>query len=244
MRETERKYKVRTPDGQVYGPMEQGGLVQWAREGRITRETEVSSTLLSRWKKPEEIPFLAEIVAAHEAEEAAQEGPSVGERLRKTVTRTAERPESIHGLTQQRRFECTPASLQFRLLSAVIDLAVVIVIAVVVYATAALVQVTGLLGAAGTVVAGVLFFYAAVVGYFALTLAFRAQTIGQWFWGVMVVRYVEAKPVYAGRALLFTFATLLLGWLTPFSVFVLQGRALNERVSGTRVIRTRIISNE
>ncbi len=70
---------------------------------------------------------------------------------------------------------------------------------------------------------------------YAWTLAFRAQTFGMWFWGVLAVR-PSLKEVYPFRAFCYTVAFALLGWTFIF-VFPFMGMSLPDKICAVRLVR-------
>ena len=81
---------------------------------------------------------------------------------------------------------------------------------------------------------------AGYIWYFTMRIAFRAQTVGQWFWGIMLVR-VDGEPVLAARALSFTFWHVLFAWLTvPCTIVMPAARSIQDMLSGTRVVSIKV----
>lgn len=50
-----KKWKVKTRDGNIYGPADTETVKRWFQENRISSEDYVSSTDVEEWKKPSEI---------------------------------------------------------------------------------------------------------------------------------------------------------------------------------------------
>jgi hypothetical protein len=85
----------------------------------------------------------------------------------------------------------------------------------------------------------VMFFIFAFVTilYYAFSLGFYAQTFGMWFWGIFITRPDKAE-VLPGRAYIFGLLSILIGWLTPFILYLNPAKcALHDLISGVRVIR-------
>ncbi len=73
--------------------------------------------------------------------------------------------------------------------------------------------------------------------YYVFLMGLLAQTPGQWFFGVMVAR-PDGDPVLLGRACWFAVLEAVFGWTTLLFAFVLPSkRALQDILSGIRVIR-------
>ena len=77
--------------------------------------------------------------------------------------------------------------------------------------------------------------------YFAISLGFFAQTVGQYFWGLMVL-HKDGGPVLMGRALFFTLLMIPFGITTPVLAYCTRSRrALQDLFSGVVVCRTRLL---
>jgi uncharacterized RDD family membrane protein YckC len=73
--------------------------------------------------------------------------------------------------------------------------------------------------------------------YYTLMIGLTAQTAGQWFCGLVVIR-THGDPVLLGRAFVFTLSYLLFSWSTLVLTFCLPSkRALQDFVSGVRVVK-------
>lgn len=239
------KYMLRTGDGKEYGPVDQDTLVQWAENGRVTSDCSIRNLMLKKWTEAEKVSFLDGLVT--DPEEMVQREITLADRWWAFLTKTEPVPGSKRekkakgrgrGIGRDGVFKYDAAGSVLRLGAWLFD-----------WVTVGLVG--GLMGgiAANLVQAGVVdqdtaftgFTVLLVVGYiayFTLTLAFRAQTFGQWFWGLMIVRK-GGDPVLALRALWFTVCHLAFWWSTfIFTIIFPDRRAIQDRLSGTRIIRT------
>ncbi len=238
----QRQFLLKTPDGQEHGPVDQETLERWAQSGRITSDCMVRNTLVPRWSSASDVPFLAPIIAAREAEQAATEKPGLAEKLKQRVTESAVVDKRVPGLAGDGRFEFTPASIPLRIGAGLLDLLVILGYLLVVYAAMGIGVKAGMLTMGQAFEAGVPLGYGGSLLYLAWSVGFHAQTLGQRFWGLMVVQK-EGEQVFLGRAFFFALGALLFGWLTPFVAYVAPSRrGIGELISGTRVIRTRVIA--
>jgi uncharacterized RDD family membrane protein YckC len=218
------QYFVRTPDGKEYGPAEQDVLVQWVKSGRVTAQCQIRNALVKKWAPAHKIAFLEEILKDDDAASKAEgdAGP--------------QKREAIFSLNRPGRFKFVPATVGLRCMAWLFDMLLVGGIALVLFLiTDALVK-GGMDGEAAytlfTLAVGVVY-----VLYYTLVMGLSAQTFGQWFWGLMVVR-PDGRPVLVGRAFCFALAQVLFNWSTLVLVFVLPGRtALQDLCCGLRVIR-------
>ena len=70
--------------------------------------------------------------------------------------------------------------------------------------------------------------------YYGVAIGYFAQTFGMWFWGIFVTKN-DISEVYLFRSFVFTVLMMLLGILSPISVY-LFGRAPHDLIAGVRVI--------
>lgn len=240
MANDERRYLVRTPSGEEYGPVDQDTLVRWAESGRISGSCEVRSTLLARWDSARNTRFLSEILRAREETQAKKEPGLLG-RIKRRATMRAIETRHSSGLNRSRGAEYQTAPLALRLMSGFTDMGVVLILFVLVYLGMALLYAAGIFTGTGAFTVGVALAYILAMMYFAWCLAFRAQTVGQRVWGLLVVRSGD-EVIRLGRGFTFAFGVMLFWFLTPFVVYVLpSGRAFQDLLSGVRVVKTRVV---
>ena len=80
---------------------------------------------------------------------------------------------------------------------------------------------------------------AAVVVYFVFLLGYFAQTIGMWFWGLVLVKEmsdtdVDYQITYS-RAAQYTLAMFLFGWMLPISCLLTKRRGVHCLMTRSRV---------
>ncbi len=221
-------YFVKTPDGQEYGPADQQMLIQWAKSGRLTRDCQVRNVLIKQWQAAEKLDFLAPVLPAAKKTGAA---PAVD------LDNLGRKKDIHYSLVGAGIFKCKPATLGLRLGAWLFDTLLFALVGL------ALVLAGHFAGQAAPELREQLFlgltilFAGGVLLYYTVMLGFSAQTLGQWFFGIMILR-PGGGPVLAGRAFLWTLALLLL-WPTTFLfVFVLPSkRALQDLLSGVLVVR-------
>ena len=244
MAEGGQKYIVRTPAGVDLEPADRQRLIEWAEAGRIEADWQVRSTLLSRWSQLEDLPFLEAAFQARPAVAPAAAPPpaaGLGDKVREAMGKRAvadHRPVELHA---PGTFVFTPGDVVHRLAAGLTDAAIIAVWVGVLTAGMILAVSLGLASPAVAFYVTLALAYVGAVLYLAWTIGFGAQTVGQWFWGLMVV-CSDGQPVFLGRAFAFACGALFLGWLTPVMAFLLPSRrAIHDLISGTRVVRIRII---
>ncbi|MBN2451528.1 MAG: RDD family protein [Lentisphaeria bacterium] len=236
----ERLYILKTVDGEEYGPVDQECLVRWAENGRITAYCQIRSTLIARWESACEVPFLRSILLK-QVEEKDTRNASLFSRIRTLATRRAVQVVEISGLHEVRPEDFEAARMHIRAAAALLDLAVVVLSGVATYLVFALLFSARVLGPNGAFYLGLMVFYLSAVMYYAYNMGFSGQTVGQRFWGIILIRK-NGEEFYLGRAFTYTIGMFCFGLLTPFVAFVApSGRSLQEIVTGTRMVRVKLI---
>jgi len=237
----QKQFMVRTPEGEEFGPLDQEQLVRWAQSGRITRDCLVRNVLIRGWSSAADFAFLKPVIEAKEAEQQKEKRESLGEKIKQRITETAVIDRKLPGLSADGVFEFTPGSIPLRIGSGIFDFFIILGIGLMVYAFAALSVRVGLVTKGEAFRYGICVFYGLSLMFLAWTVGFYAQTPGQRFWGLMVVRR-KGEQVFLGRAFVLAVGVFFLGWTSPFVVFILPSmRGLPELISGTRVVRTRVL---
>ncbi len=229
MPKKQKHYIVKKPDGEELEPVDADVLCQWVREGTVTRACYIRSDLVPYWYRADSFDFLAPLIDEKEEES--------GEKKRQEH-QEARRQRSL----ARRRVRYTNAPATLRILSGVTDGLILATGVAAIYLICLLIGDEGATGKITDVVQ-VALSIAWLLGYLSFCTGVRAQTLGQQFWGVMVVR-PDAGPVLTGRAFAFAVATVLLWVLTVPHLLIRPLLpwyfTLSEAVAGVRVIRIRV----
>lgn len=237
---SERRYILKTVDGEQYGPVDQDVLIRWAENGRITAYCQIRSTLIARWENASDIPFLRDILLKQIEEETAK-SESLFSKIRKRATMKAVEIAEFSGLHEVRPEDFNAASVPMRIVTAITDMLAVLGIAVGIYLFFALLYTTDMLGSNEAFYLGFIVFYIAFLTYFTYCMGSLGQTPGQKFWGVILIRK-NGQAFYMGRAYVYTVASMLLGILTPIFVFVSPShRSFQEIITSTRMVRIKLV---
>lgn len=237
---TERKYLVKTVDGEELGPADQDQLKKWVETGRISPLCQVRCTLLNRWEKARDIVFLKDLFDARQPPKKDLPVGPVG-RIFQRMTLRAARVEMRSGLQRNKQVEYEAASVMLRLLAGVSDLLIMLFLAIVIYLVMAGLYVGGTVDSTSAFYLGLVIFYPCFLLYYAGTISSRGQTPGHKLWGLMVV-HKTGDELFLFRCYWFTVFMLIFGVTTPFIMFLLpSGRALQDVLTGVRVVRTKII---
>ena len=240
MASSERKYILRTGDGEEYGPLDQENLTRWAQSGRVTAYCEIRSTLLPRWEYARDVSFLREIIAAQQAADDSGSTASLWDRIKRRMTLRATRGKITSGLQEPKVADYERAGIPVRLLSGISDLIVVGLIALGIYLLFALLVSNGF-DPNAAFYTGVVVAYISILMYFTWSLHVTCQTVGHRIWGLILITS-RGEEVPLGRAFLFAVGVLLFGLLTPFAMYILPSHcALQDVFSRTFVVKTKIV---
>ena len=230
----EQKYIVRKPDGEELPAADAETLVQWVHDHHITRDCEIRPSLVPRWTLVTKYEFL------RNALDEAQPPKKPKRKLSGQKKRQPPKPGmSSPGLAVHRTPPYSPAGSSLRILAGIFDsviLAIFCGVVVIFAPVPAAFSHTENLFIIALCFAGALLYYTWCLG-------FRAQTLGQQFWGVMLIKK-DTGPVFAARAAVFSLFTLILG--VPSIILValyLMRHTIAEKITNTRAafIRVRYI---
>lgn len=238
------QYLVRRPDKSEHGPYDREELVRLFTEGEFDYQCEVRNRLVSQWKAPEQIAPLKEVARAQREQAQEQKDERAVSKLKKRMTAAKSKPASDMQRVHDRNvFTFTPAPILLRILAGLTDLLLVALWALAVFFLAVQAVRTGMMATAAFY-AGFAVFLVGALMLVAWPLGFLAQTFGQHFWGIMVVR-MKGQPAFLMRAFIFTLCAGLFGWVTPLVGYILPTRrGIPDMLSRTRVVRIRVISSD
>ena len=227
------QYVVRDRDGNEYGPVEQDVLLQWAEDGRVNPGSQIRNTVMHTWTDAVKVPFLADAFRERAGVDAVAATKS-----------NDEDRKMVYSLLETGKFRFTPAGPVRRFMAWLFDVVLLAVVGAVLFLGVHLI-----LGgtpeemqarAVNVLVPGsVLVFATAYVLYYVFCLGFRAQTVGQWFWGVLIVR-TQGEPVFLGRSFVYVVLDFLLLPATILCCILPERRAPQELLTGTRVVRIKV----
>ena len=239
MATSKREYIVKTLDGEEYGPVDQDCLVRWAENARISAYCQVRNTLLARWEHAKDVVFLRDIIAVQAGPED-DDSPSFMGKVKTRALLRAVKTKRVSGLQEVKVADYESAPMLLRIVAGITDTVVLFLFTTAVYFMFSYFYVNGL-DANLAFYFGLIIVYVGIVMYFAWFVCFHTRTPGQNMWGLLVVRDRE-EELLLGRTFLYAIGVLCLGLLTPFTMYVMpSGRALQDIISGTRVVKKRVI---
>lgn len=239
------QYFVRRPDKSEHGPFDREKLVQLFSTGEFDYRCKVRNSLIKEWKEPDEVAPLKPIVRAQRENDQAKQDERAVSKLKKRVSAAKpQQPDAMERLHQRNVFTFTPAPIRLRMLAGITDFLLVALWAGCVTFLAVQAARAGTVSPNAAFYVGFGAFLAGAELLLAWPLGFHAQTFGQRFWGLMVVR-MRGQQAFLMRAFLFSVIACLLGWTTPIVAFVLPTRrALPDIITRTRVVRIRVVGSD
>lgn len=242
------EYFIQDTKGQEQGPIDQGTLIDWAKKGQVTPQTNVRNTLMKNWKLAKDIVILTSIFK----EQADLQSHKLGNRLKENATSHRENQE-IKNLNLTKDSVKQP-SIQFRLGSFILDLTILVAIsyaALFIYLNFISTDLTTspealfqkLIGSASLAESEATLLFESAVAfiilmqlYWTFTIGLWAQTIGQKFFGIMQIKHnTLGAPVLLARAYFYSLFFVIFFPINFFFIFVFR-RGLHETLSGSSVV--------
>lgn len=239
------KYIVKVGESE-YGPVDEEDVIRWVVEGRIQEDTPIRKEKVVRWMHASELDFLAEHfqriqleTMEHNQEVSAGWFAKIVQGGKDPIRNVPKRGLTVGQTTAfvHRRLP-SPASVALRLGAFLIDAGVAGVMALTLYTFG-----SGFIGAGldPNTVFYILYciLSAAWLAYMGGTIGVFSQSIGMWFFGIMLKRSDDsASPVYLLRSYAFVLLMLFLGLAMAPIVFLnpKKGQALHDMLTDTSVI--------
>jgi uncharacterized RDD family membrane protein YckC len=230
---------VRLPDGRELPPMDEDALLQHAKNGEIPLDSKVRSTLLTVWTPVREMDLLKPVYAEQLRQAAAQHADNKWVRFKTAIWKRGDYDPTLATISQE-GITYSAASFPLRLLAGLSDLLIACVIA-----SASMLLFWGLfranlLAPSTAAMLGIAVAWFAIATFMIFSLNFYGQTLGQRFWGIVVLTH-DYRPVFPHRAMLFLLLTALLGVISPITIIFTGGRCtFQELLAGVRVRRIHI----
>ena len=232
-------------DSEEFGPISSQELIELVEDGRVLPETSVRNSMIKQWHKASDYDFLLEPLANKKAELQSE---SVKDTCKKTKKQNlqkisldkddSEDPPNGHSSYKNSFLpNMSPASL--RLVATLFDYLLLSIVALMLFTTATLVSLSY---EHYTNIIFYIFIFTAFsfwIVYFTVSFGLFAQTFGMWFWGILIVcNGDDAKPVYLGKAFVYTLLMFIFGVFSPFILYISnKQRALHDILTGTQIVR-------
>lgn len=233
------KYIILGKDNKEYGPVEAETLKKWVESGRVLPDTPVRNSLIKKWEKARDMDFLAPAFAIQMEKMEEQKGvqEKTFEIISSFFSGKSKKKAVEESSAFRNKYLPDPPSIALRLFCVCFDGVVVLGLFILAFLIGASMYKAG--GNPNSIFLALFpLFVCSVLLYYGLALGLYAQTIGMWFWGVIIVK-PDLGEVFLGRAYLYSVLMLLFGITSPLIVYFNPSkRSLPEILSGTMLIRT------
>lgn len=237
------EYIVKVNDKE-YGPIEDDILVRWVEDGRVLGDSQVRNSKLNIWKRADSFAFLKEAFLSQQSRFKRVINSS-------TNAAAASKPTKILKVlpSEETRIESTEfknsflpdrAGIFLRLKAGIIDLVFVFaLLCLSLIITSHLTDLLNIKRATTICLFALSLHFFLVVIYFGATLGVFAQTIGMWYYGLLLVRYgEESNEVYLLRACVYTIFMCIFWVVSPALSYILGNkRALHDIITNTQIVK-------
>lgn len=237
------EYIVKVNDKE-YGPIEDDILARWVEDGRVLNDSQVRNAKLNIWKRADSFAFLKEAFETQQSrfkrvinsseKTAVSSKPT---RILKVLPSEETRNESTEF---KNSFLPDKARIFLRLKAGIIDLIFVFLLLYLsLMLTSYLANLLIIKSAMTIYLVALSLHFLMVLIYFGTTLGVFAQTIGMWYYGLIIVRVgEEAKEVYLLRAYLYTLFMCIFWIISPLINYIIGNRrALHDIITDTQIVR-------
>ena len=230
------QYIVRTEDGKEHGPLSQDVILQWVHSGKVKPDTEIRNSLMKSWTTAGQMPSIKEDVKKRRTQTGMDPNLFLSDEPQEEKIEGPR--EAVFSLNQVSAKDFLPAGFIQRplawLMDSTLTVGVVLTLLIVLGSLDSRLP-EGMFDqlSAFAIVAGAFWFFL----YFGVCFGLRAQTFGQWFWGIMIIKD-DGGPVFAGRGFAYLALQIILLPTSPVLYFIMpKRRTLPELLTGTRIIR-------
>jgi uncharacterized RDD family membrane protein YckC len=222
-----------------YGPINEETLIKWAEDGRILPDTAVRNSIVNVWKKASDYNFLDNTFEQQKIDYETKVNLSK-KHLKKSVIGTKDNVLTVEEPKTAFENEYLPVrvKISLRLKAGILDLILLGIVFYIFFIVGIGISDTYSLNHSDTVVIIYCVFFAFSILYLGGCIAVFAQTLGMWFFGILLVRNCdEATEVYFLRAYFYALLMIIFGIISPISNFILfKKRALHDFISDTQVV--------
>ena len=241
---SERMYLVKTVEGEEKGPADQETLIKWAENGAIKPKDMIRSTMIAKWDKAVNLPFLKQILLTEEEKEVMKQNKGWWSKLVDRVSLRAPELEGQSGIVSVRLETYPAASIPMRICASAMDAVILLLVFIVVYFGCYALFRSGSLdqGNAGYVCTTV--FFILYMLYHVMQISFRIQTPGQRYWGIFLCRK-NGQKFWMGRVFFYFLFNLLLMpfFLVNWVILASFGRTIPEILTGMRMVKVKLAKN-
>ncbi|HJO92017.1 MAG TPA: RDD family protein [Victivallales bacterium] len=236
------EYNVLVNDNE-YGPINEEILIKWVEDGRILPDTAIRNSMFNVWKKASDYHFLDN--AFKHQQMYYDENISTTVKLsdkhnsKPAVTDSKNIPEEKKVKTSfENEYLPSRVKISLRLKAGIIDIILLGIIFVILFSVGICISEGYSLNHSHVFVFMYCLFLALMILYLGVGLGTFAQTVGMWFFGILLVRNCdEATEVYFLRAYFYALLMVIFGIISPITNFILfRKRALHDILTDTQVV--------
>ncbi len=225
----EKAYIVQLENGEKLGPLDEEALKRLAQEGTITEDAQIRSTMLAVWEKASNHDCVKAIFRAKMLERAEAFANDPKAKLRARLEMRGDYDPLAAALSQE-GITYHNCSLFVRFLAGLLDALVLGAVAFGILFGCWTLMRMGALPPLGALYLFVAVTWIVSALYFMYFLSERGQTVGQRFWGLVVITPEHTK-VYPIKAFLFFLLATFFGIISPLTWLLFGCRyTLQERV--------------
>ncbi len=211
----ERAYIVKLENGESLGPLDEEALKRLAQEGTITENAEIRSTMLAIWEKAKNIDCLKKIYRAQMLKRAEAYANDPKAQLKARLEMRGDYDPLATALSQE-GITYQNAGFLVRFLAGLLDLVILAAAALLLLFLSWSLMRGGLLSPNGALGLFCVATWSLSAVYYMVYLTWRGQTIGQRFWGLVVIT-PDLRNVYPIKGFLFFLLLAFFGLLSPLT---------------------------
>lgn len=223
-----------------YGPVAEEVLAQWVEDGRVLIDTPVRNSMMRIWKNAGDLPFLRASFEKQSRNFNIDLGISYDDNKTRVIKiknpLLAEDKTEIKKSTEfKNKLLPDKAGILLRLKAGIIDFIIVIFIFVFSFFIGTYFIPLPVFAAYTSFS---LWFFLILL-YFGGCIGVFAQTLGMWFYGIILVRNGDdAQEVYLLRAYIYALLILIVGIFSPVFNFISgRKRSLHDLLTDTQVVK-------
>ena len=260
------EYIVLGSDKKEYGPIDGETLRKWVEHGRVFSDTKVRNSLMKNWNEAGKLDILADAFRIQEGHKESEEGVG-SHLKDMLGLKHEPKPEEEVSSTYRLKHLPDPATFTQRVSSFFLDAFIFSLFALFLFFVMALISdvevVTpdsilfddSVVDSSGITIAEnkidpieasslnstfyflYIIFFTTIILYYGIGLGIYAQTVGMWFWGIIIVKN-NLDEVLPAQAFIFMLLTIVAGPISPFiALFNPESRSLNDYIAGTMFIK-------
>ena len=239
------EYIVKVNDKE-YGPVAEDVLREWVEDGRVLSDTQVRNSMMRVWKNAGEFSFLEIAFEKQRKKFNIGMSSSVSHGARVTQIRKIRNPLIVEEKKDPNKIsefknKLFPdrAGVSLRFKAGIIDLAVIGLIFILSFLFLSYFVSHHIASPNFAAYASFVLWLFLTLLYFGGAIGVFAQTLGMWYYGIMLVRNGDnTEEVYLLRAYIYVLLILIIGIFSPIFNFIGgRKRSLHDFLTDTQVVK-------